>query len=153
MGILQSLNGGPAPRLQPTGPAPFAQPRERDRQALFWWLKRNISYIAIEHNSKLWTEFLAEWEKWLRGMADPSEHLTDTFKYALDTQLFYERGLTRLRLGDRSVFDRKSSEGWLAKVHTALVERRMEWDGRCELIAQQDGVPLRSSSATTSESG
>lgn len=141
MGIVRSLFGGAAP-LQPTGPAPFAQPPERDRQALFWWLKRNTSYTATLHNAQLWAEFVAEWETWLRGQDDPYEHMVETWKYALDTQSYYERGLKRLSVGDRSVFDSKSSEGWLWKVNTALPGRRMEWDGRIELIAQQDGVPL-----------
>ncbi len=141
MGIVRSLFGGAAP-LQPTGPAPFAQPLERDRQALFWWLKRNTSYTATLHNAQLWAEFVADWETWLRGQDDPYEHMVETWKYALDTQSYYERGLKRLSVGDRSVFDSKSSEGWLWKVNTALPGRRMEWDGRIELIAQQDGVPL-----------
>jgi hypothetical protein len=142
MSIMQSLFGGPRPPLQPNGPAPFAQPDKRDREALFWWLKRNTAYTAIEHNAKLWVRFVAEWEKWLRSQDDPYEHMIETFKYALDTQAYYERGLKRLRAGDRSAFDRTSSEGWLAKVNTALPGRRMEWDGRIELIAQQDGVPI-----------
>jgi hypothetical protein len=142
MGIMESLFGGPRPPLQPKGPAPFAQPDKRDREALFWWLKRNTSYTAIEHNAKLWAEFVAEWEKWLRGQDDPTEHLVTTLRYALDSQICYERGLKGLRQGDRSVFDRKSSEGWLGKVNTGLVDRRLEWspsDPRD--IARVDGFP------------
>ena len=142
MGLIQTLFGGPTPPLKPRGPAPFTQPPERDRQALFWWLKRNTSYTALAHNAVLWSEFVAEWERWLRSQDDPYEHLIETLKYALDTQLYYERGLNRLKQGDHSVFNRQSSEGWLEKVNTGLPGRRMEWYGTCELIAEQDGVPL-----------
>lgn len=133
---------GPKPPLQPKGPAPFAQPDERDRQALFWWLKRNTSYTAIAHNAQLWTEFVREWEEWLRSQDAPYEHLIETLKYALDSQIYYERGLKRLLLGDHSVFDRNSSEGWLAKVYTGLVKRRMEWEAPIEWYAEHEGVPL-----------
>jgi hypothetical protein len=142
MNIIPSLFGQLRPPLRPQGPPPFGQPSDRDREAAFWWLKRNTSYTAIEHCAKLWAEFVGEWEKWLRSQDDPYDHLVETLKYALDTQLEYERGLKRLKLGDRSVFSSKSSEGWLWKVNTALVQRRMEWDPRVELIAEQDGVPL-----------
>jgi hypothetical protein len=126
--IIPSLFGGPRP-LQPRGSAPFAQPTERDRQALFWWLKRNTSYTAIEHNARLWAEFAAEFETWLRSQDSPPAEYATTYKYILDSQLCYERGLKRLRQGDRGVWNRRSSEGWLAKVNTGLVGRRMEWDG------------------------
>jgi Immunity protein 72/Immunity protein 71 len=144
MNILPSLFGGPRPPLRPQGPAPFAQPPERDRQALFWWLKRNTSYTAIEHCAKLWAEFVAEWEKWLRSQDNPYDHLVETLKYALDTQLYYERGLKRLMQGDRSVFSRASSEGWLWKVNTGLVQRRMDWEPLDEFIdyvVQNEGLP------------
>ena len=131
-----------SPPLRPSMSAPFPQPSDSYRRALFWWLKRNTSYTAVEHNSRLWVAFVAEWEKWLRSQSDPHEHLVETLKYALDTQLHYERGLQRLRRGDRSVWDRKSSEGWLWKVNTALPGRRMEWDADPEVIAEQNGVPL-----------
>lgn len=142
MNIIPSLFGGTRPPLQPKGPAPFAQPPERDRLALFWWLKRNTSYTAIEHNAKLWGAFAAEWEKWLRSQENLYEHLIETYKYILDDQLNYERGLKRLRQGDRSVWNRKSSEGWLGKINTSLVNRRMEWYAEPEVIADQSGVPL-----------
>ena len=127
---------------QPNGPPRFAQPSEEDRQALFWWLKRNTSFTAIASNGTLWSAFVMEWEAWVRSMDQPSEHLVTTFKFALDTQIAYEHGLKRLRLGDHSVFDVKSSEGWLAKLNTGLVDRRMEWVGDLASISQRDGVPL-----------
>lgn len=142
MGIVQSLFGGARLPLQPSGPAPFAQPDEDDRQALFWWLKRNTSFTAISSNAALWNAFVTEWEAWLRGMDEPAEHLVTTLKVALDTQLAYERGLKRLRSGDHGVFDVKSAEGWLAKLNTGLVERRMEWEGNPASISRRDGVPL-----------
>ena len=71
MGIVQSLFGGVTPPLKPQGAAPFAQPPDRDRQALFWWLKRNTSYTAIKHNAKLWEEAMAVFEKWVRRIEDP----------------------------------------------------------------------------------
>lgn len=142
MGIVQSLFGGAKPPLKPTGPAPFAQPNERDRQALFWWLKRNTSYTAIKHNADLWAAFAAEWEKWLRSQDDPYEHLIESYKYILDDQVNYERGLERLRHGDRSVWRRRSVEGWFAKINTGLIDRRMEWDAPPEYYAEHEGVPL-----------
>lgn len=142
MGIVRSLFGGAKLPLQPASPPSFAQPDEHDRQALFWWLKRNTSFTANEHNAGLWNAFAAEWEAWMRSMEQPSEHLVTTFKFILDTQLAYERGLKRLRQGDHGVFDRNSAEGWLAKLNTALVERRMEWMASPEVIARQAGVPL-----------
>jgi len=142
MSFVQSLFGGVKPPLKPSSPAPFAQPDEGDRRALFWWLKRNTSYTAIDHNAKLWSAFAIEWEKWVRSQDNPYEHLIETYKYILDDQINYERGLERLRRGDRSVWRRRSSDGWLDKINTGLVGRRMEWDHEIELIAKQDGVPL-----------
>ena len=142
MGIVRSLFGASTPPLKPRGPAPFAQPAESDRRALFWWLKRNTSFTAMTHCAALWAQFVKEWEGWLRSQDSPYEYLVETFKYALDTQAYYERGLARLRQGDRGVFDARSPEGWLAKVNTGLPQRRMEWDDRVELVAQQDGVPI-----------
>jgi hypothetical protein len=142
MGIVQSLFGGAKLPLRPNGPAPFTQPDETDRQALFWWLKRNTSFTAIDHNAALWRAFAAAWESWMRGMDQPSEHLVSTFKVILDTQVAYERGLKRLHLGDRGVFDVQSAEGWLAKLNTGLVDRRMEWVGDPASISARDGVPL-----------
>src|ERR1700749_3183750 len=127
MGIVRSLFGGGRLPLRPDGPPSFAQPDEEDRRALFWWFKRNTSCTANEFNAALWSAFVAEWEAWIRSMDQPSEHLVTTFKFALDTQLAYERGLKRLRIGDHGVFDSKSADGWLARLNTALVERRMEW--------------------------
>lgn len=142
MGIVQSLFGGARLPFQPSGPAPFAQPDEEDRKALFWWLKRNTSFVAIASNASLWSAFVREWEAWLRSMDQPSEHLLTTFKVALDTEIAYEHGLKRLRLGDHGVFDAKSSEGWLAKLNTGLIDRRMEWVGDPGSISRRDGVPL-----------
>lgn len=141
MGIVQSLFGASPPPLRPNGPAPFMQPSERDRQALFWWLTRNTSYTAIEHNARLWADFAAEFESWLRSQEPPPEEDITTYKYIVGDQLKYERGLKRLRLGDRSVFDRRSSEGWLGKINTGLVQRRMELYGQPEDYLEQFGIP------------
>jgi hypothetical protein len=142
MGIVQSLFGGPRAPLQPKGPAPFPQPDERDRRALFWWLKRNTSYTAVKHNADLWSTFAADFEKWLRSQDNPPEEHVTTYKYILDDLLNYERGLKRLRQGDRSVWRRGSSEGWLDKVNTGLVDRRMELSGPPAEYFEQFGIPV-----------
>ncbi|MBS1211301.1 MAG: hypothetical protein H6R19_3699 [Proteobacteria bacterium] len=141
MKLIPSLFAGPKPPLRPTSPAPFAQPDEPDRQALFWWLKRNTSYTAIENNAKLWSKFAAEWETWLRSQDDPYEGDITTFKYILDDQINYEEGLKRLRRGDRSVWTSRASYGYLDKLNTGLVFRREEWDGPPEFYAQF-GTPV-----------
>ena len=143
MDLIQTLFGDTAPPLKPSGPAPFAQPPERDRQALFWWLRRNSSYTAIEHNAKIWAAFMAEYEAWLRKQSDPYERFIEALKFGLDTQLFYEKGLQRLLRGDRSVFNWKSSEGWLGKVNTSSVGNRIDWfDPPPEFVADRDNCPL-----------
>ncbi|MCA6215115.1 hypothetical protein KGA65_01050 [Ideonella sp. B7] len=143
MGLLPSLFGGKAP-LRPNGHAPFSQPSDRDRRALFWWLKRNTSVTAIEHNANLWTAFAKEWEKWLRSQDDPPEEDVTSYKYIVNDQLNYERGLQSLRRGDRSVWLRRSSEGWLGKINTGLIQRRLELTPAEEHIQHlaSYGVPL-----------
>ena len=141
MNILPSLFGGPKPSLQPSGPSQFPQPDERDRRALFWWLKRNTSYTAIARNGELWSQFVAEYESWLRSQDDPYEHYVEAFKYALDTQISYRRGLERLRRGDRSAFNCASSEGLLGRLYTGSVGRRLEWNPPVEAIAAEDRLP------------
>ena len=142
MGIVQSLFGGAKPSLKPQGPAPFTQPPERDRQALFWWLKRNTSYTAIAHNAKLWSTFAAEFEQWLRSQQEPPQEDITTYKHIVDGQLCYERGLQQLKQGDRSVWRQGSSEGWLAKVNTGLIARRMDLYGPPDEYFEQYGLPL-----------
>lgn len=127
---------------RPTGSAPFPQPAPRDREALFWWLKRNTSYTAWKDNARLWADFTNEFEAWLRKQDDPSAGDVQTLKYALDTQLAYERGLQRLRIGDRSVFDVHSSEGWLARLSQSLIARRLEWVGPADVMARLGGFPV-----------
>ncbi len=137
MGIVQSLFGGAKPPLKPLAPAPFAQPPERDRQALFWWLKRNTSYTAVEHNAKLWDAFAAKFEQWLRAQPEPREHDIDSMKYILDTQIAYEQGLALLRRGDRSAWRYQ-----LAKLYTNLLTRRNDWFAPTpELNASMSGHP------------
>ncbi len=137
MGIVQSLFGGAKPSLKPQGPAPFTQPPERDRQALFWWLKRNTSYTAIAHNAKLWSTFAAEFEQWLRSQQEPREHDVTSLKYILDTQISYEQGLKLLKQGDRSVWRYQ-----LSKLYTNLLIRRNDWEAPTpELNASMSGHP------------
>jgi Immunity protein 72/Immunity protein 71 len=141
MNFMKSLFGKSQP-LRPNGPAPFRQPAQRDREALFWWLKRNTSYTALADNAAMWYKFTNEFEIWLRKQDDPSEGDVQTFKYALDSQLCHEKGLKRLRLGDRSVFDLASSEGWLGLNNQSLIARRLEWVGPAEDMARLGGFPI-----------
>lgn len=141
MKFMKSLFGT-SPPLRPAGPAPFAQPQQRDREALFWWLKRNTSHTAFAANAALWAEFAREFETCLRSRNDTPPADIETLKFALDTQLSYERGLKRLRAGDRSVFDRSSSEGWLARLSQSLIARRLEWVGPADVMAKLGGFPV-----------
>lgn len=142
MGIVHSLFGVGVPSLRPRCPASFAQPPERDRQALYWWLKRNTSYTAVKHNAALWDTFAIAFEEWLRAQDEPSQEDIATYKYIVDSQLSYERGLDRLLRGDRSVWRRQSSEGWLEKVNTGLVAQRMELYGPPDDYFERFGIPV-----------
>ncbi|MBI3381155.1 MAG: hypothetical protein HY019_04030 [Aquabacterium sp.] len=143
MKFIPTLFGGTKPPLRPNGPASFVQPDDGERQALFWWLKRNTSYTAIADNARLWSEFAQDFEGWLRSQDSPYESDIQTYKYIADDQVNYERGLAALRSGDRSVFSQTSSEGWLNKVNTGLVQRRYEWWGKADEIARVQGWPLQ----------
>ncbi|MBS1210546.1 MAG: hypothetical protein H6R19_2944 [Proteobacteria bacterium] len=141
MKLIPSLFAGSKPPLRPAAPAPFTQPDERDRQALFANLKWSTCYSVIEYNARLWSKFAAEWETWLRSQDDPSEGRITTFKYILDDQINYEEGLKRLRKGDRSVWTPRASYGYLDKLNTGLVDRRMEWYASPEYYEQNFGIP------------
>ncbi len=143
MKLIPTLFGGAKLPLKPNGPAPFAQPDEVGRRALFWRLKRNTSYSAIADNARLWDAFARDFEQYLRSGVKIYDTDTQSYKYIVDTQLAYERGLAALRQGDRSVFSRTSSEGWLGKLYTHLTERRYEWWGKPEEIAEVQGWPLQ----------
>lgn len=143
MKFISTLFGGDKPPLRPSAPASFVQPDDVEREALFWWLKRNTSYTVIADNARAWTDFAQDFEGWLRSQDSPYESDIQTYKYIVDEQVNYERGLKALRSGDRSAFSQTSSEGWLSKVNTGLVQRRYEWWGNAEEIARVQGWPKR----------
>jgi Immunity protein 72 len=135
MGIMQSLFGNTGqPPLKPEGVAPFEQPNKQDRLAAFYWLKRNSSYIYAEYVIERCKKVTTKYEVWLRKQDDPRDSLVSVLKYLLDSQIYGVKGLDALRRGDKSVFDGKSSEGWLTKVplNYQLAARQPEWEGRTE---------------------
>lgn len=141
MGVVRSLFGGSTPPLRPKGAAAFAQPAEADRRALFWWLLRNTSCTAIGHNARMWKEFADAYEAWLRGLPEPRPRYVEAFKFVLDTQGNYEKGLARLRQGDHSVMNRGSSEGWLGRLFTNSVYQRLDWYAEPADIARIEHCP------------
>jgi Immunity protein 72/Immunity protein 71 len=135
MGIMQNLfSGATPPPLKPGSPAPFNQPSEQDRLTAFYWLKRGMSFTYASHIANQCKEITTDYETWLRKQDDPYESQIDVLKYLLDSVTACDKGLSALKRGDRSTFNGKSSEGWLAKVPLfyQLAARQPEWEGRIE---------------------
>lgn len=89
---------------------------EENRKVIFFYLKRATSYALWQELSHRWYTFVSAWEYALKK-ADLSdgelvEGLTDQYKELLDGQIAYEKGLERLKWGERSVF-RANSIGYL----------------------------------------
>jgi Immunity protein 72 len=135
MGIMHSLFGGAAqPPLKPEGPAPFGQPDEQDRLAMFHWLKRAMSFTFVSYIARQSSVVTTDYEAWLRKQDNPYESQVDVLKYLLDSATYYDKTIDHLKVGDRSIYNGKSSEGYYGKAGYSycLAARQPEWEGRIE---------------------
>ena len=82
-----------------------------DRRWLFWMLKRNTSYTAWKRVRDAYADFLAIMEKQAREEPHPVSSFFGTaedwparYAESLRGLVHYDRGLARLRQGDRTIF-------------------------------------------------
>ena len=94
---------------------------EVDRKKVFWLLKKYSSYTAWQALGDAYAEFVAAWEYAMSHAKDvdvDSQNIGWT-KKILDGQIAFEKGLPRLREGQRSVF-RRTSTGYLRQAAGAI---------------------------------
>ena len=93
---------------------------EEDRQKIFWLLQKYSSFTAWNALGKAYVEFAKVYEYAIENAEDADEWDFDHLKRVLDGQIAFEKGLPRLREGQRSVF-RNTSTGYLGQAADQIV--------------------------------
>lgn len=93
-----------------------------ERRKVFWLLKKYSSYTAWKALGDAYATFV---DAWMVAMQKADDADVDAFnqnatKSILDGRIAFEKGLQRLRSGDRSVW-RDNARGWLSKACDQVV--------------------------------
>lgn len=89
---------------------------EEERRKVFWLLKKYSSYTAWEALAQAYYRFADAWMKAMRTAddADIDEFNQDATKSILTGRIGFEKGLARLKKGDRSVWRRSRERSYAA---------------------------------------